>query len=180
MKIAVASGRSGLDNITVDTKTGPGKKKTGPAATTKSPSDLPRNCHPACFACGGQNGEGLGLRFTKEADNTVVGTFACETRYQGYPDRLHGGIVAMLVDAAMTHCLFVRGISAVTGKLKLRFPHPVNVGTDATIRASVVRATPPVFIVKAEISQEGTIRATAEGLFIAQRPDVEPNAEAHP
>ena len=75
----------------------------------------------------------------------------------------------MLADAAMTHCLFLRRISAVTGKLKLRFPRPVEVGLDATVRATLVNNSPPLFELKAEIWQAGTLRATAEGLFIEQR-----------
>jgi hypothetical protein len=74
----------------------------------------------------------------------------------------------MLADAAMTHCLFLRRISAVTGKLRLRFPRPVEVGLDATVRATLVKASPPLFELKAEVSQAGTLRATAEGLFIEQ------------
>ena len=138
-------------------------------ATSKSATDLPGRCHPACFACGVRNGDGLGLRFTEEPDGTVVGSFACDGKYQGYPDRLHGGVIAILADAAMTHCLFLRRISAVTGKLRLRFPYPVEVGMAATVRATLVRNSPPLFELKAEISQAGTVRATAEGLFIEQR-----------
>lgn len=138
-------------------------------ATSKTATDLPQRCHPACFACGVRNGDGLGLQFTEESGGAVVGSFACDGKYQGYPDRLHGGVIAMLADAAMTHCLFLRRISAVTGKLKLRFPHPVEVGVAATVRATLVKNSPPLFELKAEISQAGTVRATAEGLFIEQQ-----------
>ena len=141
--------------------------------TTERPSvgvsaHLAAHCHPACIVCGERNGDGLGLRFVKEADGAVVGSFACEGKYQGYPDQLHGGVIAMLADAAMTHCLFLHGISAVTGKLKLRFPHPVEVGVAATVRATLVRNSPPAFELEAEIAQAGIVRATAEALFIEQ------------
>ena len=141
---------------------------TEPSATGP-PADLAERCHPACIACGVRNGDSLGLRFVEEAGGAVVGSFACDGKYQGYPDRLHGGVIAMLADAAMTHCLFLRRISAVTGKLKLRFPRPVEVGLDATVRATLVNNSPPLFELKAEIWQAGTLRATAEGLFIEQR-----------
>ena len=75
----------------------------------------------------------------------------------------------MLADAAMTHCLFLRRIRAVTGKLKLRFPRPVEVGVAATVRATLVMNSPPAFVLKAEISQAGTVRATAEALFVEQQ-----------
>ena len=143
-------------------------------ATGETATDLPAQCHPACFACGVQNGEGLGLRFTEESDGSVAGSFACDGKYQGYPDRLHGGVVAMMADAAMTHCLFVHRIKAVTGKLKLRFPQPVEVGIAATVRARVVANSPPAYVLTAEISQAGMVRATAEALFVEQQ--VRPNS----
>ena len=141
--------------------------------TTERPNSgaaaqLAERCHPACIVCGARNGDSLGLQFVKEADGAVVGSFACEGKYQGYPDRLHGGVIAMLADAAMTHCLFLHGISALTGKLKLRFPRPVEVGVAATVRATLVKNSPPIFELKAEISQAGVVRVTAEALFVEQ------------
>ena len=138
-------------------------------ATSETTAGLARRCHPACIACGVHSGEGLALRFVEQSDGTVVGSFACDRKYQGYPDRLHGGVVAMLADAAMTHWLFLRRIRAVTAKLRLRFPRPVEVGAIATVRASVLRNSPPLFVLKAEVWQEGTLRATAEGLFVQQQ-----------
>jgi len=44
----------------------------------------------------------------------------------------------MLLDAAMTHCLFARGVQGVTAKLDVKFRHPVRVGVQANVRARVV------------------------------------------
>lgn len=138
------------------------------SADTVASADLAKRYHPACIVCGAKNGDSLGLRFAKESDGSVVGSFACDGKYQGYPGRLHGGVIAMLADAAMTQWLFLHRISAVTAKLKLRFPRPVDIGTTATIRAMLVRDSPPLFGLKAEISQAGIVRVTAEALFIEQ------------
>jgi len=123
-------------------------------------------CHEACFVCGAGNHRGLGLRFTEEPDGSVTGSFACDAWYQGYPDRLHGGVIAMLADAAMTHCLFAHDIAAVTGSLKLRMTRPAEVGIPAQLRAWLVRSAPPGYVLRAELSQAGIVRATAEGLFV--------------
>ena len=96
-------------------------------------------CHPACFACRPAMEGGLGLRFFPGPNGCVEARFACDGRYQGYPDRLHGGIVAMLLDAAMTHCLFAQQIRAFTAKLSLRYLHPVRVDEDCLIVACLRR-----------------------------------------
>jgi hypothetical protein len=51
--------------------------------TTKPVADLTEHCHPACIACGVYNGDSLGLRFAQKSDGTVVGSFACDGKYQG-------------------------------------------------------------------------------------------------
>ena len=132
------------------------------------PLGFREQCHPGCIACGTQTGEGLGLRFDEEPDGSVAAHFGCAAKYQGYPTQLHGGVIAMLVDAAMMHCLFVRRIPAVTVRLTMKFRHPVEVGREAVVRARVERDSSPRFMLTAEIVQDDTVRATAEGLFFEQ------------
>lgn len=137
--------------------------------------ELGQVCHPACLVCRAQHEGGLGLRFEQQADGSVISHFACDSDYQGYPDRLHGGVVAMLLDAAMTNCLFAQQIRAVTGKLNVRFRHPVKVGAEAVVRARLVDQSPPLYLLEAELMQHDTLCAHAEGSFYAdesaERPD---------
>ena len=136
-------------------------------------------CHPACFACRSADRGGLGLRFEQDADGGVAARFACDERYQGYPDRLHGGVVAMLLDAAMVHCLFARGICGVTAKMEIRYRHPVMLNVPATVRARVESDARSLYILKAEIVQDGRVRAQAEGLFAEGDPPAVQEAKSH-
>jgi len=126
---------------------------------------LSKDCHPACVACRPRDRGGLGLRFREEPDGGIVGAFGCDAAYQSYPDRLHGGVVAMLLDAAMTHCLFARGVRGVTAKLDIKFRHPVEVGVQADVRARVVSESPPLYVLQGEIVQRDRVLAVAEALF---------------
>lgn len=126
------------------------------------------NCHPACIACRPRDAGGLGLQFRVEADGSVVAEFPCDQGYQGYPDRLHGGVVATLLDAAMTHCLFGQGVQGYTGRLNIQFRHPVQVECVATIRARLERANPPLYILEAEICQAGEVRARGQAKFFGE------------
>ena len=129
---------------------------------------LGRHCHPACIACGDTSRGGLGLRFREEPDGSVSTSFPCRPDFQGYPGRLHGGVVSMLLDAAMTHSLFARHIRGVTAKLNIRFPRPVQVGVEATVRARLVEKSPPLYVLKAELLQHGEVCAHAEGKFFGE------------
>jgi acyl-coenzyme A thioesterase PaaI-like protein len=124
--------------------------------------------HPRCVICSPANGRGLQLEFAEADGGGVEAWFACTPAYEGFAGMLHGGVVASLLDGAMTNCLFARGIVAVTADLKVRFRHPVAVGTPATVRAWTERSSPPRYALKADVVQEGQVRATAEGRFLEQ------------
>jgi acyl-coenzyme A thioesterase PaaI-like protein len=129
-------------------------------------ADFAALCHPACVACREPSAGGLGLRFTAAGDGTVEAAFECDPCYQGYPDRLHGGITAMLLDAAMTHCLFSRGILGVTVRLAIRYDSPVAIGKPAVLRAWVLRWDRRLYRLRAELIQEDTVRAEGKAAFL--------------
>jgi acyl-coenzyme A thioesterase PaaI-like protein len=98
----------------------------------------------------------------------VSAGFDCNPRYQGYPDRLHGGIIATLLDAAMTHCLFARQVRGVTAKLNIRYHLPALIEQPAQVRAWVVGEKAPLYVLRGELHQAGKLRVTAEGTFLGE------------
>ena len=126
-------------------------------------------CHPACIACRSTAEGGLGLRFERQDDGSVAASFTGAPSYQGYPDRLHGGIIATLLDAAMTHCLFARRIRGYTARLEVRYQRPVGIGTAMVVRAWIVQARSRWFRLGAEISQASEVRVIAEAVFQSER-----------
>ena len=129
---------------------------------------MPPQMHTNCVVCGPANKRGLGLEFSLSQDGAVEAVFDCDEVFQGYEHVLHGGVVSSLLDGAMTNCLFAQGCCAVTAELNVRFRHPVVTGRDATVRAWVERSTAPLHILKAEVVQEGQVKATASGKFMDQ------------
>ena len=124
--------------------------------------------HAQCVVCRAKNGRGLRLEFHSSEDGRVEATFACEKTYEGYANILHGGVVSALLDGAMTNCLFAEGHSGVTAELTVRFRHPVHTDTVATVRAWVQRRSPPLYVLAAELEQDGQLKATARGKFMEQ------------
>ena len=124
------------------------------------------HAHPRCFVCSGDHPTGLGLTFVGNDDGSVMARFACDESFAGYSGVVHGGVVATLLDGAMTHCLFEEGHVAMTADLHVRYRHPLRVGTPATVRAWVTRACNPLFELNAEVVQEGVLKARAVGKFM--------------
>lgn len=142
------------------------------ASTTSLPGAENRLCaaeHPACFACAPAAEGGLGLAFATAPDGSVAATFGCPERFQGYPDRLHGGVVATLLDAAMTHCLFAGGRRGVTAKLEVRFRKPVSLDEPARVAARVVEERGAICRLAATLEQAQQTCAEAEALFALDR-----------
>lgn len=142
-----------------------------PSTTTAAGGRATRNfaavCHPACMACRAPDAGGLGLHFTSADDGRVQTEFLCDPHYQSYPDRIHGGFVTLLLDAAMTHCLFARQVRAYTAKLGVRFRRPVALGGVAQVAAWCVEARKPLYLMRSELRQGGAVCASAEALFWA-------------
>ena len=122
--------------------------------------------HPRCMVCGRPGPAGLGLEFRVQADGSVIATFDCQEGFEGYGGMLHGGVISAIADGAMTNCLFAHGITAVTAELNVRFRHPTELGTPLRVTARITRRADPLFLVEAELTQAGQLKARATGKFV--------------
>jgi acyl-coenzyme A thioesterase PaaI-like protein len=122
--------------------------------------------HPDCIGCGLDNASGLALEFFMRADEGVQAEFYCSRQYQGYPGFLHGGVTSLLLDSAMTNCLFAHHIAAVTARLIIRFLLPVAIDQPAVVRAWIREYEPPLYVLEAELEQNGRILVRASAKFI--------------
>ncbi len=141
---------------------------TAAGAHGDDPGDLGVRLHPRCIVCGRENNQGLQLKFVAREDGSVEGSFDCSTAFEGYPDRLHGGIIALLLDGVMTNCLFAHGREAVTAELKIRFRSPVRTDRPARLRGWIERSAPPLYYLAAQIEQDAEVRAHGTAKFMSQ------------
>jgi acyl-coenzyme A thioesterase PaaI-like protein len=136
---------------------------------------IARQEHAECFLCGKNLPHGLRLQFCVQPDQAIQADYLPEATRQGYRGILHGGVIASLLDSAMTHALFAHGIVAVTVRLSVRYRHPIRIGVPVMVRGWVVDAKLPVCNVAAEIRQEGRHLAQASGLFMASPNTTQPH-----
>jgi uncharacterized protein (TIGR00369 family) len=140
------------------------------SVTTEDPVTISaRNGHSRCMLYGNLNPRSLNLSFQAAGKGGVRTRFKAHAELQGYDDILHGGVIAALLDAAMTHCLFHQGVQAVTGDLHVRFVKSVSCNASLEIQARVLTSHPPFYRLKAEIVHDERVKAWAEAKFMQRQ-----------
>jgi uncharacterized protein (TIGR00369 family) len=130
--------------------------------------------HPAlrknyCFGCGKDNPEGMRLKFVyDEEGKRFVAGFRLDRRFTGPPRHAHGGIIAAILDEAMSKASRLRGVIAPTRELKVEYLKPVPLGEKLTAAGWEVRVRGREHYRAAEIrNQGGELLARGRGKFIA-------------
>jgi acyl-coenzyme A thioesterase PaaI-like protein len=106
------------------------------------------------------------LEFAVHDDGSVTASFLGHPGLEGFEGLMHGGMIASLLDGAMSNCLFAHGHIAMTGELKVRYREPVIIGEEMLLRAWITRSQPPLHLLEAELKQEGCVKATASAKFV--------------
>ncbi len=123
--------------------------------------------HPMCIVCSPHNPNGLKLRFVVQADGAVVAVFDCLPALQSYPDVLHGGVIATILDSAMVYALFAIDIVAVTATIEVRYRAPTVTGRFAVVRGWTETAeTHPLYVQRAQLVQDGKVMVEASARFV--------------
>lgn len=118
-----------------------------------------------CWVCGPENPQGL--RIPLQVDGDVVrSTFTPESHHQGYDGVTHGGIIGAVLDDVMANCFYLRGETAYTVKMEVRFKRPCPTGQPFYVEAQIVerRGRFATAQATARLNDE-TVVAEATGMF---------------
>lgn len=122
--------------------------------------------HPFCMVCSGSNPYGLALEFETGETRETKASFHANAALEGYAGVLHGGMIATLLDGTMTNCLFAHGIAALTAELQVRYHEPVAIGPEISLCARIQQRHPPLYLLSAELIQDGRLKAAASAKFM--------------
>ena len=78
-----------------------------------------------CFGCGAHNERGLHMEFRRENGRVICDYEPCAYQ-QGYPGRMHGGLVSTLLDETMGWVVYDAQAWGATARLNVRFRQPVR------------------------------------------------------
>ncbi len=140
-----------------------------------SNDDLKQLAHTAanrCFGCGQANPTGLRLEFLLAADGSVVSFPAVSRAFEGPPGCLHGGVIATLLDEAMSKAVRAKGLTSMTRHIEIDYLRPVPSATPLRVDGRVIRSEGRKHWTESAIlNAHGTVLAQARGVFIEIRPE---------
>ncbi len=127
-----------------------------------------------CFACGAANESGLNLEFEAFDDGSVSALYVPQERHQGWPNVLHGGIVATLLDEAAAYVAYARGQHAATARLNVRYSRAAPLDLPLRVTATLVKDTRRMLTIEARVTtlDDETI-AKAEATLLLLTPKQE-------
>jgi uncharacterized protein (TIGR00369 family) len=126
-----------------------------------------------CFGCGRANETGLQLEFLLAEDGSVVSLATITDSFEGPPGYLHGGIIATLLDEAMSKAVRAHGLVAMTRNLEVDYARPVPSGVPIRMEGKILSSEGRKHWVQARIlNSVGSELALGKGLFIEVKPRV--------
>jgi len=122
-----------------------------------------------CLVCGLENRFGLYTRFYEIEGNEVVALAVGRDEHQGYPGRMHGGLITALLDETIGRAVMIEDPDAwgVTAELNVRFRHPVPLEEELRVVGRIDKMGGKVFSGSGElVLSDGTVAASAAGKYI--------------
>ncbi|MBS1799262.1 MAG: PaaI family thioesterase [Acidobacteria bacterium] len=147
----------------------PDRTRHAPDSMAGSPTLDERASH--CFGCGPANPQGLHLVFTTNTDDpahpTATAHVQLDRYHEGPPGYLHGGLVATLLDEAMSKLNRPLNVLAMTRHMEVDYLRPVPLFQSLTLISTHLRREGRKLFHQAEIqSSTGEVLARGNGLFI--------------
>jgi uncharacterized protein (TIGR00369 family) len=123
-----------------------------------------------CFACGGQNA--IGMRLAIElGEGTARTSWVAGADFVGWEDKIHGGILATLLDEVMAWAPSSYDSWAVTAEMNIRYRAPANPGERLTAEATVTSRRRRIYHVRGTVrGDDGRLIAEAQGRFLGASP----------
>lgn len=125
-----------------------------------------------CFGCGPRNETGLKLTFAWDGD-TCVTTWTPRPEHQGWADRVHGGLLALMLDEVLSHAALERhGLYWVTAELTTRLKRPALVGHPLRAQAKVIAVRSRLIVCEGDIrTEDGLVVATGSAKLMRPERD---------
>jgi acyl-coenzyme A thioesterase PaaI-like protein len=137
-------------------------------AVTKS-----QNVSQNCLVCGIDNSLGLKARFYETGENEVIAVFRPIAEHQSYPEIMHGGISAAILDETIGRAIMAHSDDktfGVTVELTVRYKKPIPLDAEIKVIGRITKNRGRLFEGTGELYlPDGEIAVEAEGKYMKRR-----------
>lgn len=122
-----------------------------------------------CIVCGLKNDLGLRACFYEIENGELVAIFSPIEEHQSYPERLHGGVSAAILDETIGRAIMIKhpDIWGVTVELNLKYKKPVPLNEELKVVGRITRDTSRIFEGSGEILlKNGQVAVSGEGKYM--------------
>jgi acyl-coenzyme A thioesterase PaaI-like protein len=122
-----------------------------------------------CLVCGIENKLGLHASFYELDNHELVAIYKPADEHQSYPERLHGGISATILDETLGRAISIdeETVWGVTVELNLKYKKPVPLDQELKVVAKITRNASRMFEGEGKIIlANGDIAVTATGKYM--------------
>jgi acyl-coenzyme A thioesterase PaaI-like protein len=113
----------------------------------------------------------VGIDARREGDTAVVASACVDPMFQGPAGRVHGGILAIVIDELMGTVNRMIGQRAYTARLAIDFRAPAPIDAELTFRAWLHDRRGRKITMRAEGRAGADVFVEADGLFVVPRHD---------
>ncbi len=129
-----------------------------------------------CFICGMDNPIGLRAQFYNMEDGSVMTPFVFKEEHQSFPERVHGGLTATMIDELGLRAMWAKDGSedsfGVTMSLSVKYRKPVPYNEKLLARGIIVKETSKFVTIVSELyNQAGELLANGEAVYIKLSPE---------
>lgn len=122
-----------------------------------------------CFGCGPANPCGLQLKFIiSPGGDSYLCEFELGAQFGGPPGHAHGGIIASILDEAMSKANKLRNTVALTRRIEVDYLRPVPLGQPLVAEGRISRVRGRALYNHGELrSAHGIVLARSRGKFLS-------------
>ena len=138
----------------------------------KKHKPIPARSKNHCFACGPDNPGGMHLKFSADpSGKKFICNFRLSKRYTGPPGHCHGGIIATILDDAMSKLNKLHDLPAATARMTVEYLRPVPLHEPLRVESHEISKRGRRLTRVAEIRDaNGAVLARSRGVFVILDP----------
>jgi uncharacterized protein (TIGR00369 family) len=122
-----------------------------------------------CFACGKTNPIGMGLEI-ELGEGRAAATWVPSPDSVGWSDRVHGGLLATVLDEVMAWAPASDDAWAVTSSFTVRFHRPASPGESLRAEGWVASRRRRIYEIRGEVRSGDELVAEATGTYLGASP----------